>query len=486
MELLSAACTYAAARLLRVPLSLPECAAAAQAPPLQIGTVCLRLIRHLQLSLPPTNIPEFLKRAVAAWPGAEGGGEGGAPPLPGAPGGGRALDGPGAAEDERRRVLGDAVVLWEFGQIRGLDLGRNPLSLGAAGLYLAASVAFRGPFRGGLTLEDVSELMHTIPNTVRERRSELVKELAEVAAGFPLGRDVTIRSVTSPKVLPLVLTLLRGLLPPTAPPALEPRPPGEPERPQGEARGAEGGSEGAGSGELVGVPVGLPPSFKKKVAEVERVAAAAQRVKRRLALWGLEPEKLSGADLIWDPAQPGLQAPPPAGRPPPPAGENDLYLERLLLAGCSESDLLAGGDLSAFLAAGRGGGGGGERRTLTRTTWEHTSALTSRRRCTTSSWRGSGHPLRGARLAVVVGAPLSYPNLHIVAIPFLSIMSRHVLVQSFSASIHGAGAPHREGEYTARGTGWPFASDGPEASGEEPSGPGITSLGELPISGEVE
>ena len=34
-----------------------------------------------------------------------------------------------------------------------------------------------------------------------------------------------------------------------------------------------------------------------------------------------------------------------------------MYLERLLLAGCSESDLLAGGDLSAFLAGGRGAGG---------------------------------------------------------------------------------------------------------------------------------
>jgi len=294
-----------------------------------------------------------------------------APPLPGAASGGRALDEPGGAEAERRRVLGDAIVLWEFGQIRGLDVGRNPLALGAAGLYLAASVAFRGPFRGGLALEDVCELMHTIPNTVKERRGELVKELAEVAAGFPLGRDVTMRSVTSPKVLPLVLTLLRGLLPHPAPAALEPPPPAGREHPQGKARGAEGVSGEEGSGGLVcveepgSVPMGLPPSFKRSVAEVERVAAAAQRVKSRLALWGLEPEKLSGADFMRDPPLPAVPAPPGstggaapplADRPPPPAGENDLHLERLLLAGCSENDLLAGGDLSAFLAAGRGGG----------------------------------------------------------------------------------------------------------------------------------
>ena len=372
VELLSAASTYAAARRLRMPLSLPECAAAAQAPPHQIGAACVRLTRHLSLSLPPTNIPAFLQRAVHNWHGEKGAAEAMASRTASA----RALVDPASdPEAESRRVLGDAVVLWEFGRLRGLDAGRNPLALGAAALLLAASVARRGPFRGGLALDDVCELMHASPWTVKGRRAEIVRELAEVAAGFPLGvTRVTIRTVVSPRVLPLVLTLLRGLLPPTPRSELPLEqalpPPAKRRRSMGNSGAGQGGESqaeqgGAGTGARAGgavsvpgqagwaVPGGLPPSFKSSAAEVERVASAARRVNARLARWGLPGLNTTPTAKACAPTEPSTVD--AENIEPPPAGERDLHLERLLLSGCSPEDLLAGEDLAELATQCREG-----------------------------------------------------------------------------------------------------------------------------------
>ena len=331
IELLVAACAYAVCRMKHLPLTLPEVASTVNTTTHGLGVVYVKLCRHLNLQIPPVDMYAHLKRVVSSFETLVVGPDG------------KPKQGPQVAT-LKAKILLDCKTLLGFCRSRSLITGRQPMAIASAVLFLVA----RAHGSREVTLRDICNEMHCAITTSQERKAEISQELIRASAKLAIG--IKINSKNLKKHLPLVLTLFkvtldqnasandRRLVPTSRAVVASGTDPisGAIVIPPGAVMpktGIPGGPKPA-SNEVVDA---MPPSFRKNVGQesmrMKKIAGAQGRIRDRLKVWGLitatnQLKPLTAADGKVIVPEPHVLT-----------DEEDLTIERLLLAGSSVDDL---------------------------------------------------------------------------------------------------------------------------------------------------